>query len=110
MQSKDNDCPNVAAQDKCLSNPITMRGCKGKKSVVSDSDNNKSASKKRKTELSNKKSRVEVTIKCSNPPMSEQVLTRSLVQRAPGKRLIKPVAATNISHEHLGLRCYRGAL
>jgi hypothetical protein len=91
-----------------------MGGCKGKKrfSVVSDSDKSKSAGKKRKTALSNKESRMVRSFKCSNhnPSMSEQGLLGSLVQRAPGKRLIKPVATTNISHEHLGLRCYRGAL
>jgi len=110
MLRKDNDCLNVAVQDKCISNQIIVKGCKRKKSVVSYSDINKSASKKRKTALSNKKSRVEGTNKCSNHLISEPVLSRSLVQRAPGKRLIKPVATTNISHEHLGLRCYRGAL
>lgn len=112
VQSKQSGCPSDTLQDECFPIPILMSGCKGKKrfSVVSDSDKSKSANKKRKTALSNKKRRVERSFKCSNPSMSEQGLSRSLVQRAPGKRLIKPVATTNISHEHLGLRCYRGAL
>jgi len=65
--------------------------------------------KKSKTNFS-VKSRSEKKTLRAPPPLPPQSRTQPVLQRAPGKRQIRPVATTNISHEHLGLRCYHGAL
>jgi hypothetical protein len=44
------------------------------------------------------------------PALPPPRLVLPVIQRAPGKRQVKPVDTTNISHEHLALRCYKGAV
>ncbi len=102
---------NGRLHDECISGPI-RRGCRGKKrlSSVSSKNKNKAASKKRKLGTTVKKDRVNRLLKRADPPTPAHLLSQPVLKRAPGKRQIKPVATTNISHEHLGLRCYRGAL
>lgn len=96
-------------QDAGLCRPTAARSNRRRKHRASASDKTDAPSKKKRPTpkvLTVKK----IVTKKVDPPIPAHLLPQPVCQRAPGKRQIKPVATTNISHEHLALRCYRGAL
>jgi hypothetical protein len=74
---------------------------------VNDVPPSSKSPKKRVETLSRPKKKVSRKVPAVPPvkPVEEVV-----VHRAPGKRRVKPVDTTNISREHLALRCYMGAV
>ena len=90
--------------------PERHRAKRKRCSSVRNEESSKTRVSKKSKENSTVKTRSEKKTPRVPPPPPPQRMIQPVVQRSPGKRRIKPVATTNISHEHLGLRCYHGAL